>query len=130
MVGVRSVHSWEFDVTDWTSTSIGKNELLWLVAAKSVDMRDHYIWHHDNIPTTPNNFHSCVGAISLGPSGNLQGGFKLMALNTGNKIVRRSWGVIPMPNTVITCVNAFGSDQPEQFILPINMDVQSSMSKS
>jgi len=28
-------------------------------------------------------------AISLGPSGNLQGGFKFMALNTGKKIVRR-----------------------------------------
>jgi hypothetical protein len=30
------------------------------------------------------------GAISLGPSGNLQGGFKFMALNSGKKIVRRS----------------------------------------
>jgi hypothetical protein len=36
------------------------------------------------------------GAISLGPSGNLQGGFKFMALNCGNKIVRRSWDVIPI----------------------------------
>jgi hypothetical protein len=35
------------------------------------------------------------GAISLGPSGNLQGGFKFMALNSGKKIVRRSWDVIP-----------------------------------
>ena len=56
------------------------------------------------------------GAISLGPSGNLQGGFKFMALNTGKKIVRRSWGVILMLDTVITCVNALGSDQPEQLI--------------
>ena len=39
-----------------------------------------------------------------------------MALNTGKKIVRRSWDVIPMPNTVITRVNALGSDQPEQII--------------
>jgi hypothetical protein len=30
------------------------------------------------------------GAISLGPSGNLQGGFKFMALNSGKNIVRRS----------------------------------------
>jgi hypothetical protein len=36
------------------------------------------------------------GAISLGPSGNLQGGFKFMALNSGKKIVRRSWDVIPI----------------------------------
>jgi hypothetical protein len=51
-------------------------------------------------------------AISLGPSGNLQGGFKFMALNSGRKIVRRSWDVIPMPDVVINCVNELGKDQP------------------
>jgi hypothetical protein len=54
------------------------------------------------------------GAIYLGPSGNLQGGFKFMALNTRNNIVHRSWGVIPMPDVVIARVNALGSDQPHQ----------------
>jgi hypothetical protein len=52
------------------------------------------------------------GAISLGPSGNLQGGFKFMALNSGKKIVRRSWDVIPMPDAVINSVNELGKDQP------------------
>ena len=56
------------------------------------------------------------GAISLGLSGNLQGGFKCMAINTGNSIVRRSWDVIMMPDTVITRVNALGRDQLEQLI--------------
>jgi hypothetical protein len=46
------------------------------------------------------------GVISLGPSGNMQGGFKFMALNTGKKIVRRSWDLIPMPDVVIARVNA------------------------
>jgi hypothetical protein len=41
------------------------------------------------------------GAISLGPSGNLQGVFKFMALNSGKKIVRCSWDVIPIPDLVI-----------------------------
>jgi hypothetical protein len=54
------------------------------------------------------------GAISLGPSVNLQGGFNLMALNTRKKIVLRSWDVIPMPDVVIARVNALGSDQPRQ----------------
>jgi hypothetical protein len=54
------------------------------------------------------------GEMSLGPSGNLQGGFKFMALNTGKKIVRRSWDVIPMPDVVIARVNALGSNQPGQ----------------
>jgi hypothetical protein len=54
------------------------------------------------------------GAISLGPSGNLQGGFKVMALNSGKNIVRHSWDVIPMPDVVIAHANALVSDQPHQ----------------
>jgi hypothetical protein len=54
------------------------------------------------------------GVISLGPSGNMQGGFKFMALKTGKKMVRRSWDVIPMTDLVIDKVNALGIDQPQQ----------------
>jgi hypothetical protein len=63
---------------------------------------------------TPRNSHVAhtKGAIFLGPSGNLQGGFKFMALNSGKKIVRRSWDVIPMPDVVIDRVNELGKDQP------------------
>jgi hypothetical protein len=39
-----------------------------------------------------------------------------MALNTGKKITRRSWDMIPMPDMVIARVNALGIDQPEQLI--------------
>jgi hypothetical protein len=46
-----------------------------------------------------------------------------MALNTGKKITCRSWDVIPMPDTVIACVNALGTDQPEQLIFT-NRDVE------
>jgi hypothetical protein len=35
-----------------------------------------------------------------------------MALNTGKKIVRRSW--VPMSDIVIARANALGSDQPRQ----------------
>jgi hypothetical protein len=52
---------------------------------------------------------------SLGPSGNLQGGYKFMALDTGKKITRRNWDVIPMPDLVIARVNALGKDQPVLF---------------
>jgi hypothetical protein len=53
------------------------------------------------------------GAISFGPSGNIQGGFKFMALNSGKKIVQSSWDVIPMPYVVINRVNELGKDQPQ-----------------
>jgi hypothetical protein len=35
-----------------------------------------------------------------------------MALNSGKKIVRHSWDVIPMPDVVINRVNELGKDQP------------------
>jgi hypothetical protein len=67
---------------------------------------------------TPRNSQSLrtKGAILVGPSGNLQGGYKFMALNTGKKITHRSWDVIPMPDTVIAHVNALGTDQSEQLV--------------
>jgi hypothetical protein len=46
--------------------------------------------------------------------GAISPGFKFMALNSGNKIVRCSWGVISMPDIVIARVNVIGSDQPHQ----------------
>ena len=60
MLGVKWVHSWDFDVADWTSASIGKNKFLWLVAAKSVVAPDHFVCHWYNVPTTHNNFISYV----------------------------------------------------------------------
>jgi hypothetical protein len=53
------------------------------------------------------------GAISLGPNGNLQGGYRFMALDTGKKITRRNWDVIPTPGLVIARMNMFGKDQPK-----------------
>jgi hypothetical protein len=69
--------------------------------------------HEEDIPRNSQSPRT-KGAILLGPSGNLQGGYKFMALNTGNKITHRSWDVIPMPDRVIAHVNALGTDQPEQ----------------
>jgi hypothetical protein len=54
------------------------------------------------------------GAISLGPSGNLEDGFKFMALNSRKNIVHRSWDVLHMPDLVIDRVNALGRNQPQQ----------------
>jgi hypothetical protein len=56
------------------------------------------------------------GAISLGASGNLQGGLKFMALNSGKKIVRCSWDLTPIPDVVLACANALVSDQPHQMM--------------
>lgn len=52
------------------------------------------------------------GAISLGPSGNVQGGHKFYNLTSGRIVTRRSWTVIPMPELVIQRVNTLGKTQP------------------
>ena len=48
-----------------------------------------------------------IGAIALGPSGNLQGGVRFFSLNTG-KIINRhknDYTLLPMPEEVIKRVN-------------------------
>ncbi len=64
-----------------------------------------------------NNMAACTqGAISLGPSGNIQGGHKFFSLTTGRVINRRSWNIIPMLNTVIMRINKLGEGQPKLLI--------------
>ena len=71
--------------------------------------------HEEEAPCNSQNPRT-RSAIALSPSGNLQGGYKFMALNMGKKITWYSWDVIPMPDMVITCINTLGADQPEQLI--------------
>ena len=52
-------------------------------------------------------------ALSMGPSGNKQGGQSFMSLHTGLKLVRFSWDELPMPDTVIGQVNQLTKGQPE-----------------
>jgi hypothetical protein len=52
------------------------------------------------------------GAISVGPSSNRQGGHLFISLNTGRVLARRSWTVVPMPQSVIDRVNSMAVDQP------------------
>ena len=71
--------------------------------------------HKDKQPHNSQAARTC-GAIVLGQSDNLQGGYKFLALNTGKKISRYSWDAIPIPDTVIALVEALAGDQPEHLI--------------
>ncbi len=53
-----------------------------------------------------------LGAISAGPSSNQQGGHLFISLNTGCVLSRRSWTVVPMPQSVIDKVHSMAADQP------------------
>ena len=60
--------------------------------------------HEENLPTNSQQART-LGAICLGPSGNLQGGYKFMNLQIGNKLTRRMWMALSMPQEVIDRVN-------------------------
>ena len=36
-----------------------------------------------------------------------------MALSSGKKIIRKNWDLIPMPDTMISCVNTLGGYKPK-----------------
>jgi hypothetical protein len=93
--------------------TIMSGEILDYKKHLSLQIRQYCQVHEEDHPRN-SQLARTKGAISLGPSVNLQGGFKFIALNTKKKIVRRSWDVIPMLYVVITRVNALGSDQARQ----------------
>ena len=73
----------------------------------------HYYQVHEEESLNKSQTPRTRGEICLGSSGNLQGGYKFIALNSGKKIVRRNWDFVPIPEMVIAHVNTLGSDQPK-----------------
>ena len=72
--------------------------------------------HGENLPKKSQQART-LGAICLGPSGNLQGGYKIMNLRTGKKLTHRRWTALPMPQEVIDCVNKLGEADRQPYIL-------------
>eukprot|EP00957_Ditylum_brightwellii_P045644 3463224-Ditylum_brightwellii.AAC.1 len=59
--------------------------------------------HKENAPTNSMDDRS-IGVIALGPSFNLQGGYKFLNLSTGQIINRQKFTELPMPQIVINRV--------------------------
>jgi len=47
------------------------------------------------------------GAIALRPTGNAQGSYYFLSLQSGKRIVRNNWTVLPMPAEVIATMHQF-----------------------
>jgi hypothetical protein len=75
-----------------------------------------YCESHDE-PVPSNTMASRTSpAIVLGPTGNLQGTYKLLSLNTSKKLKRRNFTTCPMPDSVIKKVEAMGhNNAPHAF---------------
>ena len=74
-----------------------------------------YVQAHEEPNPTNTQAARTVGAICLGPTGNIQGSYKFLNLRTGKRITRRRWTPLPMPQEVIDRVNQLGKAdaQPE-----------------
>ena len=76
-----------------------------------------YVKVHDKPSPTNSPTARTVGAITLGPTGNLEGGYKFLNLRTGKNVTRRSWTHLPMPSEVIERVNKIGFAQGKPKLL-------------
>ena len=76
-----------------------------------------YVQVHDDPITTNPPTSRTVGAITLGPTGKLQGGYKFLNLRTGMKITRRNWTHLPIPIEVIERVKKTGVAQGKPKLL-------------
>jgi Reverse transcriptase (RNA-dependent DNA polymerase) len=67
----------------------------------------------DNFPTNSMKSRN-TGAITLSHTGNSQGDYYFMSLETGRRLCRHAWTLVPMPNAVISLVEqmALAEQQP------------------
>jgi hypothetical protein len=74
-----------------------------------------YVQTHQEPSPTNTQAARTVGAVCLGPTGNIQGSYKFLNLRTGKLITRRRWTQLPMPQEVIDCAGQLGKadGQPE-----------------
>ena len=75
-----------------------------------------YAQVHDDIdPTNPTEKPRTTGAIALEHSGNLQGGYKFLSLNTGRVIDCRNFTILPVTSDVICRVHELAGKGPHIF---------------
>ena len=68
-----------------------------------VPFRPYYeVYDEPNLSNTSES--RTIGAIVLGPNGNLQGGYSFMSFKIGKKLNRRSWTELPLTENVIRSV--------------------------
>ena len=75
-----------------------------------------YVQAH--VPETKTNTNEArtTGAIALYPSRNGQGSWRFMSLDTGRRIHRYSWDVLPISTDVINRVNAIGRSEKQPIV--------------
>lgn len=69
-----------------------------------------YVQVHEDDMITNTMKERTLGAIALGPAGNVQGSYNFLSLKTWKVVKRRAWTTLPMPTHVIELVNKKAAD--------------------
>lgn len=84
-----------------------------LITGKKIDFKrdcalkfGQYVQVHEDELITNTMKERTLGALSLGPVGNQQNSYNFLNLKTWNVLKRRSWVALPMPDHVISMINA------------------------
>ena len=70
--------------------------------------------HKETIPTNTYTPH-IIGAICLGPSGNIQGDYDFFPLSTGRIVKRRVFTELPMPTEFIHLIDRLAEEGHRKF---------------
>ena len=81
----------------------------------ALEFGEHCQVHEEEAPRNSDKART-QGAICIGNSGNKQGGFRFMALDSGRKITQFAWTNLPMPDIVIKRIEEMAKGQPEDLI--------------
>lgn len=102
-----------FPAVDGVSATISPRELVTGIA---IDASKHcrlpfgsYVQTHEQHDNSMSS--RTIGAITLRPTGNRQGGYYFFSLQTGRRIIRNKWTEIPMPADVIQRVHAMAESR-------------------
>ena len=87
-----------------TEYHLNWKRLLEIPFGNYFQIHKEYITRNSTKPRT-------MGDISMGNSGNNQGGFKFITLESMKKVTRRIWDEIPLSDTIIAQVNTLDQGQ-------------------
>jgi hypothetical protein len=76
-----------------------------------------YTEAHEEYPQTNTMAQRTRAVICLGQTGNFQGSYKMMCIQTGRKVTRKQFKELPIPDSVIYRIKAIASKEKENKVL-------------
>ena len=121
IANMRFHNTWlnRFPAKDGVSSTLSPRSIVWGDSPDfNIDCRldfGSYCEVYEPRQTTNSTAARTVGAIALYPSGNNQGGYRFLTLNSARVVTRNQWTCLPVPSTAIELIEtlALKENQPD-----------------